>query len=542
MNEDPKSGKLDPEIAQLMGISPVEPETAPDFTDLFGEEQAVERAEAESVDLTTKGFSPIEKFEEEPKPFFKDKDYYRKLLAGESEAAKKVHDLLSQLLAATDANDRSALRNRLIPAFWDLAAGIASRISENPPLPKLLLLRFGILAPNLLSPEQRDMICRIIFENKTGEPIYYFDEWMLKIVQGSINPSATDEIKQTKGDTNQKLQEKIEKRKGQRQAEFAILQNKILQLDACEANLLNQVQCILKHHTRAEYAGLKDAFTAEQKEAITEIGTILRNLSNLDTQIRDCYLSLQEMDKELQNLEEKSQGAQSSAVDKSTITNEFNSIRQMTKMCVGRQGNHFPILMKQYIRPNMAEIATRENVLSIMAQTEALDPGLFLRTYKTQTTRIVPYMILLPNYGDTGVCWEPFERYNRASSRGRIAVPLYPKDLKVAVVTALADLRWQVAKEKAQHYWMEEGITGRYYQCFQERKIKGDVREYFIRDYLLWITKESQGTQKLDREIRGIFWRMMPFPQEVKDNLKNRGFVYNELYKKDVNISKSDGY
>jgi hypothetical protein len=48
--------------------------------------------------------------------------------------------------------------------------------------------------------------------------------------------------------------------------------------------------------------------------------------------------------------------------------------------------------------------------------------------------------------------------------------------------------------------------------------------------------------QKLEREVRGIFWRMMPFPQAIKDNLKNRGFVYDELYKKDVNISMSDGY
>jgi hypothetical protein len=34
----------------------------------------------------------------------------------------------------------------------------------------------------------------------------------------------------------------------------------------------------------------------------------------------------------------------------------------------------------------------------------------------------------------------------------------------------------------------------------------------------------------------------MPFPQEIKDSLKNRGFVYSELYKKDQNIARSDGY
>ena len=141
-----------------------------------------------------------------------------------------------------------------------------------------------------------------------------------------------------------------------------------------------------------------------------------------------------------------------------------------------------------------------------------------------------------------GVSAEPFERFNRATSRGRVAVPLFPKDVKTAVIAALADLRWQVAKEKAQHYWMEEGLTGRYYQWFSDRKMKGDVREFFINDYILWLTKESEGTQKLEREVRAVFWRYIPFPQALRDSLKNRGFVYAELYKKDINRSMSDGY
>ena len=159
-----------------------------------------------------------------------------------------------------------------------------------------------------------------------------------------------------------------------------------------------------------------------------------------------------------------------------------------------------------------------------------------------QTNRIVPNIILIPCYGDQGVCWEPFERFNRASSRGRLAIPMYPKDLRSAVVAALGDLRWQIAKEKAQHYWMEEGLTGWYFQWFSDQKMRGDVKDAFIQDYVLWITRESEGTQKLDREVRGIFWRYTPFPQDVKDRLKNRGFVYSELYKKDQNRAMSDGY
>jgi len=72
--------------------------------------------------------------------------------------------------------------------------------------------------------------------------------------------------------------------------------------------------------------------------------------------------------------------------------------------------------------------------------------------------------------------------------------------------------------------------------------MKGDVKDSFIRDYILWITKESEGVQKLDREVRGIFWRNMPFPNEIKLKLKNRGFVYSELCKRDQNIAMSDGY
>ena len=333
----------------------------------------------------------------------------------------------------------------------------------------------------------------------------------------------------------------VEKRRGKRQAELSLLQNKIGQIDELESNLLNRVQTVLRHHTRPEFGGLKDAFGPEQREAISQVNTILRQLSNLDRDIKLSYNTLENMDEELRNLEEKADGVDLS-MDRGVVTSEFQSVRQMSKMCVGRQGNHFPILMKQYFRPNIREMCTRENVINIMAKVESIDSGVFERTFKGQTSRIVPYIVLLPTYGDTGICWEPFERYNRASSRGRIALPLFPKDVETAVISALADLRWQVAKERAQHYWMEEGITGRYYQWFQEQRLRGDVKDYFTRDYILWIVKESQGTQKLEREVRGIFWRMLPFPQGIKDNLKNRGFVYGELYKKDLNISMSDGY
>ena len=119
---------------------------------------------------------------------------------------------------------------------------------------------------------------------------------------------------------------------------------------------------------------------------------------------------------------------------------------------------------------------------------------------------------------------------------------MYPRDLRIAILTAVADLRWQVAKEKASYYWMEEGLTGQYYQHIERMKVKGDLKAYFIEDYVLWMTKESEGVQRLDKDVRGIFWRNMPFPDERKQELRKRSLVYEELCIKDNNRAMSDGY
>jgi hypothetical protein len=551
---------LDPDLAELLSLAE-EPAAAaapaarrpqhdedeeggrPDFGTLFSDDQRA-GAPPEGVDTTRRKFEPIHTLEEAAKPLFEDKNHYRAVLSGEGESGQRVHDLVTKFMKATDPEEKSALRARLIAAFWDLAGSIAARAGRELPLPKRLLLRYGVLSPTFLSAELRDLLSRIVWENHTGEPVHYVDEWLEKIAKGQVRPSSSDEVKVSQRDTSQKMLDAMEKRRGQRESEVTILRGKVAQLEDRERELREQVELLLRHETREDFGGITACFTPSQKAASSAIIEILRSLGTLDSQMASCYAALRAMDEELESLARKSEGiSPSSAADPHAAAGEFPNLRQMAKLCVGRKGNHFPILLAQYVRPNLQDIGTRENVINEMAAVEALDPGLFLRTFKQQTSRIVPNVILIPGYGETGVCWEPFEKYNRSTSRGRIAIPLYPtKSLRIAVIAALADLRWQVAKEKAQYYWMEEGITGKYYQWFDEKKLRGDVREYFIRDYILWITMESQGMQKLDRDVRGIFWRLMPFPQEIKDSLKNRGFFYSELYKKDQNIAMSDGY
>jgi hypothetical protein len=539
------SGDIDPEIADLVGLDPSQKQGVPEFAQLFDDESDERQDEADSdeVDFTKDRFPIITKYEDTPKPFFEDKSFYKRVLSGEGEASSRFHDMLSKFLTAKDPQDRSTFRMRIIPAYWELMSSIAAKISRDVPQAKVLALRYGVVLPTLISAEQRKVMSSIVLENETGEPVHYVDEWLRRVASGQVNASAVDETKPKNRDNQQKVNLNLEKTRGQRDAEIGLLKSKIAELDAAEDVLREKVEALLTHEVRHDLGGLKAPFTSDQRRAMSEVNDLLRKLSATDKELEKSYSTIENISNKLTELEEKADEVGiESRVNSSVVVGELGTVRQMAKLAVGRQGNHFPVLMKQYFRATLRDIATRENVISEMALVEALDPSLFLRTFKQQTNRIVPHVILLPCYGDRGICWEPFERYNRASSRGRIGIPMYPKDLKAAVIAALADLRWQVAKEKAQHYWMEEGLTGRYYQWFTESRRKGDVKESFIQDYTLWITKESEGTQKLDREARGVFWRYVPFPQEVKDRLKNRGFLYNELYKKDINRSMSDGY
>jgi len=299
--------------------------------------------------------------------------------------------------------------------------------------------------------------------------------------------------------------------------------------------------------SHSQFIGLEPhvhPYDETQRKGFAELANLLRTVQKVD---RDCAGYIKELleAKEIrESLDEKAQGMpeESANVGLEDILQEMTTIRQMAKMTCGRQGNQFPVLTREFNHCNDKETGFRENVLRELAWIESIDPGCFCRIHRNVPNRIVPYVLLVPTYGDNGFCWEPFDRYNRITSRGRIVIPMYPRNLKIACLTAVADLRWQVAKEKASFDWMSEGLTGQYYQYIDNKKLKGDLKSFFIEDYILWMTKEANGTQKLEKEVRAIFWRFLPFPQERKDELKKRSMVYQELYQRDINRSMSDGY
>lgn len=508
------------------------------------------------VNLSKQNFDPIEKLlNDTPSEVFNDKTYYKTALTGENQSAQRVHQILSKYLTSKDPKDRAVYRQQIVTSYWELLRGMVGKmVNSSAPMPKRMLVRFGVLLPALFKEEQKQFFSRIIFENKTGEPILYTDEWFKEIASGKMANSATDEKKQNHKTANMtadeaasleqsRLSQLQSKNSGKMQSAENLLSIKENERQMLETDLKDKISSITEHQAIMGLEPHQQGLTEFQRKLLPEISDLLRRISKNDKELSKALDEFRESKASFDSVQDKISdrgGIQTN--DTEAVKIEFETVRQMAKMTVGRRGNQFPIFTREFYHCTEKGTGTRENVIEVLRWIESIDPGCFHRIHKNIPNRIVPYILLVPTYGDRGFCWEPFDRYNRVTSRGRIIVPMYPKDLRIAVITAVADLRWQVAKEKASYYWMEEGLTGQYYQRAEQLKLKGDLKEFFIEDYILWITKEAEGVQRLDKDVRGIFWRNMPFPKERKEELRKRSLVYDELCKKDANREMSDGY
>ena len=502
------------------------------------------------VDLNIKEFRPIEKyFNEEPNQIYDDPSYYKKCLTGEGQSSQRLHGLLVKYLNCQDKKDKTVYRQQIVTAYWEFLRTLAPKMaSTGIPDCKRMAMRFGNLLPSLATPEQKTMFAKSIDRNNTYEPVLYMDEWIKSIALGHMKPSATDEApvkgaNKGSGAEQARLQQLKSKNSGKIQTSESLLNAKESERQTLEAQVKNRMEELFVHESVIGFEPHKAPYTDLQRKMFSDITNLFRSLQKVDKELTNYLNDFKEAKGIEDSLNAKSgEIVEEVSVGKEEILGEMNTLRQMQKMTCGRQGNQFPVFTREFFHCIDKFTGFRENVIRELQWIESIDPQCFCRIHKNIPHRIVPYTLLVPSYGDSGFCWEPFDRFNRLSSRGRICIPMYPRDLKTACLTAVADFRWQVAKEKASFDWMSDGLKGHYYQYLEEHKMKGDIKQFFIDDYILWMTKEANGTQKLDKEVRAIFWRYIPFPQELKEELKKRSLAYAELFQRDINRSMSDGY
>jgi len=517
-----------------------------DILMLSKHKESIGEKERESweVDLTLKSFPEVKDFfSEKSHRLFDGTDFYQKVLRdNEDDRIRRLHLVLTKYLTCKDPKDKTVFRQDVTNAYWNFVSTLPTRIATGIALKEeCYACRYGLLLPTLLTEEQKDIFAKIIDDNPYREAIYYLDEWFSYIGKNYFPPSSTDEVRVSRTNESARVAQLLEKTSGKMQSSQSLLRAKSSERAKIEEGLMQKLSSLFANTKANEDSDILDPYTEAQRQVVSSIPEMAKNLLSIDKELKNLINTYRHAEGDAQNLKARVQSVEASA-SVGQAEGEYETIRQMAKMSCGRKGNHFPILTREYFRTSTRDIGTRENVLRELKWIESIDSQAYCRQYKNQLNRIPPFVILVPSYGDIGFCWEPFDRYNRVTSRGRIVIPMYSRSLRLVLLMATADLRWQVAKEKASYYWMEEGLTGNYYQWFQEQGIKMDIKDAFVQDYILWMTKECEGVQKLDKEVRDIFWRYMPFTQETKEKLKTRSWVYQELCQKDLNRQLSDGY
>ena len=272
-----EEAELDPEIAALLAgtsssssssesISIEDIDKMPSASDTFDlnltEGHSADHVPASGsvheVNLSLKEFAPLAKLKnEESSGVYDDPKYYKTALTNENQSAQRVHQILSKYLTCQDPKDRAVYRQQIVTCYWELLRGMAPKMAElNLPMPKRMLMRFGVLLPSLFKAEQKEFFSRIIYENAPAEPILYVDEWFKEIASGRMKNSMTDEKKmpqknlspeQAASAEQSRLMQLQSKNSGRLQNAENILNIKENERSMIEVELKNRVDSLCQH-------------------------------------------------------------------------------------------------------------------------------------------------------------------------------------------------------------------------------------------------------------------------------------------------------
>ena len=260
-------------------------------------------------------------------------------------------------------------------------------------------------------------------------------------------------------------------------------------------------------------------------------------------------------------------------IDKDETRIEFeikNLVKECSKICSGEIFNYSPILMNEAFAGDASKYFAGKNKMKEMFfQIKSLDFGAFYREYLFRhpeasyeeiiTKEILPNVILLPSWGKRPMVWQVKERSK--DTRGRINLPIFVlEDLKEMIIEVFGIFRWELLKELLGPSWADItqlSLTSEYMDYVQFYKKNKDLssetkekigiefkkyrsdREKFVNDYTKWIKMESEGRPSLNKVVRNIFYRQIPFPRDIRNKICKMP-AYEEIHTKFTNMRRKD--
>ncbi len=231
-----------------------------------------------------------------------------------------------------------------------------------------------------------------------------------------------------------------------------------------------------------------------------------------------------------------------------------NMITTTNRLCYGQISVYVPTLHKDMITTNLQNcFITKERLEKTLNTILDLDFSLFHREvlYKNAEANIerelimaqvIPLFVLTPTFGNRSTMWQELEGSNK-SSQGRIILPIFTnEDLEDMLLKAVGGFRWELCKNMLGPMWndISEGSLTAYYNDYvqfykknremtdeakerlkvQIQKHRGNLKDFFVSDYILWMKYESKGILRLNKIARNILFRFVPFSKEVRDELE----------------------
>lgn len=242
------------------------------------------------------------------------------------------------------------------------------------------------------------------------------------------------------------------------------------------------------------------------------------------------------------------------------------------RLTSGGPASHLPILTRYHISIPLEKcFVTKELVYKTIMEILNIDYTAFNREiiYKNEEIGIrsefiqkavIPDFIVIPSIGPKIMMWQDlsvFRGGGSKESRGRFVLPVFVTgDIKTMLMETVAAFRWELCKNIMGPDWNNVGLPSitadytDYIQFFKKNKelsieIKEKLaaefkrfrtdRDKFANDYLLWMKYEAEGVQRLNRVVRAIFYRHIPFHKDIRDKLSGQP-AYAEIHNRFKNI------
>lgn len=239
-----------------------------------------------------------------------------------------------------------------------------------------------------------------------------------------------------------------------------------------------------------------------------------------------------------------------------------NMFPQVNKMTFGRISTFCPIFATDNVLKDLENsYVTASAVCKAIEQVRKVDYTAFYRESldmehlnamgkETVHLEYLPDIILMPNVGMRGVMWQEIEG-KRRNSPGRMVFSIFHlEDLNTSFIRLTGEFRWELCKRIQGSRWndiSDRSLTSEYFDYVQfyrknhdlsteakERvrsslqRAKNSFKEMFVRDYIIWVMYEGNGSPRLNKVARKILFTYCPFPADICETLAQNP-LYTEL-------------